>query len=224
VQTSILDLIENNSIYHIGKGVFEVTSANAFNTSKKYNPISKNLEFHQKNDLLEYQHFVNASKKSMIEIDAKLKSIENKINLNNSINYLFYIVGAVGIVRLIQGIYNEKPVLYLILLIVLFVIITLFLYSYGKKDYIFNEVVEDMYRHTHANEVNIFYSSALLERFIWSGYSCMIGAYSYNELNYFFERKSKKNESSCSSCSSGGCGSSCSSSDGGGCGGCGGGD
>lgn len=225
VQTAIIDLIENNAIYHEGKGVFKISSANAFNTSKKYNPISNKMADFEKGDMLEYKDFVKASTNASIEIDLKLQSIENKISLENNIQYLFYTLGIIGVARIAQGIYNDKPVGYLIALLFVFAFVAYFIYKYGNKDFIFKEITEDMYRVSHKDEVTIMYSSAFLDRFIWSGYHCMVGNQTYNDLHYFFERKQTKQDSSCSS---GGCGSSCSSGGGdgcsSGCGGCGGGD
>lgn len=225
VQTAIIDLIENNAVFHEGKGVFKISSANSFNTSKKYNPISNNMVDYEKGHLLEYKDFVNASTNASIEIDLKLQSIENKISMDNNIQYLFYTLGIVGAARIAQGIYNDKPVGYLIALLFVFAFVAYFIYKYGNKDFIFKEITEDMYRVSHRDEVTIMYSSAFLDRFIWSGYACMIGDQTYNDLHYFFERKRTKQDSSCSS---GGCGSSCSSGGGdgcgSGCGGCGGGD
>lgn len=225
IQISILDLIENNAIHHNGKGVFVVTSANAFNTSKKYNPVSKNMNERQKNDIIEYSTFVNASKNGILEIITKLESIENKITIENNIQYLFYTLVGFGIARCAQGLYNNKPIEYLVFLMILFTVIAYFIYKRSNKDFVFAEIVEDMYRNSHLNDVTIMYSSVVMDKFIWSGYASLIGEYTQNDLHYFFERKVTKKESSCSSCSSGGCGSSCSGGgDGGGCGGCGGGD
>ncbi len=227
IQTAILDLIENKAIYHKGKGEFEINSENAFNTSKKYNPISKSMAEYEKHSIIEYKDFAEASTDAINEIDLKLKSIEDKILVDNNVQYLFYILGILGISRVIQGISNGKHVLYLLVLLFIFAIAAYYIYKFGNKDFVFKEIAEDMYRNSHQNDVTIFYSSSLLDQFIWIGCSCLKGRHAYNELNYFFERKSKKKESSCSSCSSGGCGSSCSSGgDGGGdgCGGCGGGD
>ncbi len=228
IQIGILDLIENKAIHHMGKGLFQVSSVNAFNTSKKYNPISKNIDVSEKKEEISYHNFTSASQLELAEIESKLKAIENKINLRNTAFYLFYIIVIVGLIRLVQGIYNEKPVIYLIILIAIFVITAYILYKTSNKDFVFSEIVEDMYRFSHSDEITILYASTFLENYLWNGTACMTRENSYNDLNYFFDRKSKKNESSCSSCSSGGCGSSCSGGDGGGdsggCGGCGGGD
>ena len=225
IQTGIIDLIENNAINHEGKGVFRVTSENAFNTSKKYNPVSKNITIHQKGEVLEYRNFASTSSEYITEIDTKLKSIENKISIENNIKYIPFVLGFIGVSRCIQGYYNNKPIGILIFLIVLFVVIIIIILEKSNKDFVFKEIVEDMYKNSHQDDVTILYGSPLLDRFIWSGYASLIGEYTQNDLHYFFERKVTKKESSCSSCSSGGCGSSCSGGgDGGGCGGCGGGD
>ena len=75
----------------------------------------------------------------------------------SNIQYLFYTLVVLGIARCAQGLYNNKPIEYLVFLMILFTVIAFFIYKRSNKDFVFAEIVEDMYRNSHLNDVTIMY-------------------------------------------------------------------
>jgi len=147
-------------------------------------------------------------------------------NLSDEIDYQKFavpgIVFAIGFVRLLQGLSNEKPINYLLVELGFFSIITLMIAAENSYTKLVWENSEKMW----TTQNNYGQSSDVLNNFSIIGAAAIKGYAEYPQLSRTFEayapiKKEEEHGYAGSSCSSGGdSGSGC----GGGCGGCGGGD
>ncbi|MEP7375776.1 MAG: hypothetical protein ABI675_20435 [Chitinophagaceae bacterium] len=128
----------------------------------------------------------------------------------------------IGVARMFQGFYNDKPVSYLFALCFVYLFISLIAVSVSSGKSIVQQVFQDSYKKGGVAE---YQSASTVSSFVFMGLAYIPAIAGYSQLNNTFNRYGANANSG----SSGGCGSSGCGSDGGGgcgsgCGGCGGGD
>lgn len=226
VQAAVVDLVERGCLKPVEKNRLQVTEKpDAF--SKDYNPLLLNLYwFYQPGD------------------NINMTSLERICNEEQSGDYLFdseisnlprhnwaamTVIGGLlltGVIRLLQGLENERPVGYLfLLLLVLLIAGAMFLQSQSARRLIRNLAVEKYNR--EGVQLKEMIPSPLTGRFIFDGMIALAALEGSDILSAAFQRQVQVSgyhhnvSSGCggSGCSGGGDGGGCG---GGGCGGCGG--
>lgn len=130
------------------------------------------------------------------------------------------IVGAIGILRVLQGAFNEKPVGLLIMQLIFFAVVVAVISKFSQFHEAFTKLVR---MRPHLTEQ---IDDGLSRTMIYTGFAAIAGLPLFLHLERHFSSPSIFSDSGGSSCGSSdsGTSSSCGSSDGGSCGGCGGGD
>lgn len=220
-QIVLIDLIEQQKIELIDKSFYTIHRENMMNT---WNPLNHFLkEFHA--DTIELNEIMSEAFWKTNELDVKYPELDTE----RSIPWQYYIpVGVIvmiGILRIFQGIGNDKPVSFLVMMMLCF-----FFLSKSAIDWIQKSVRNN--DEVFFNEENMSHISSEAQRtFLLSGTSALIMLplfYHLHDQPYFTRDPNKSNNWSGSDsgggCGSGGDGCSGGSCGGGGCGGCGGGD
>ncbi len=130
------------------------------------------------------------------------------------------VILVIGIARIIQGAFHDKPVFYLFGLCMFYLIVTVVVISVSSGKSILQRVFENDFKR---GELTEFQTTKVASVFVFFGLAYMSGLGGYSQLSNTFSRNNNSGSGSSGGCGSSGCGSDGGSCGGGGCGGCGGG-
>ncbi len=225
-QTALVDLIKRDVIETSGSG-YKIVALPQSNFATEQNPLLLPLINQYKNgDVFSYLEGM-----SLISSDkVKHPAFENLYRFSQKVDYpKFFIPGIVlliGLARMLQGIANNKPVGFLVMMMAVFAgiaLLILLMHSYTKA---VKDTVQDFWdrQHTEGKGDDVVSNFSILGPIALAGFA----EYAFLSSNFdYYEPKNQRwtgNDytSTSSTCSGGGDGGgSCGSSCGGGCGGCG---
>jgi hypothetical protein len=222
VQAAIVDLVQQG-VLTAGNGSLYFRPGNYIQQANEVNPLIENLlKRYNEDHVLSYEE-VESCYDDNKTWHQDLSDIFKAVSVGQIKAWLIPLfVVIVGVVRVFQGINNDKPVEYLLVMMGVLVLLHILFYQFIRYTDILRTVVNSGYRNWTLG--NAYTISTPVNQYVFMGLAGLGAYYSIDNLETIFKRKYETDGSSSSS----GCGSSCGGSGcgggGGGCGGCGGGD
>ncbi len=224
IQTALLNLMENQLLVVVqNEKIMETTDKSARNEDVDFadNPFRAFPSTYPPETEIKYTEVENLFKRTDFQ-NVQLHFLLDAIK-GNLFNRFFFLIIFIGAARVSQGLYNEQPVSFLLMLMFLFFVTYNILGAiYLNERNSISEVLKKKYGYQGLTKID------LSQKFAFDGRKVLAGLSSgaiIATVFPFFDSKGRLTSNSCTS--SGGCssgsscsGSSCSS----GCGGCGGGD
>jgi hypothetical protein len=207
----ILSVSNKHFLFHPGNYVLQVNETNPVieGLMKKYKDDDK-LEYENVEDCYDDD---KAYRQDLSDIFKALSVHQMQVWL------IPLAVLLIGFARVMQGLSNDRPVIFLLVMMFCLALFHAILYKFIQYKSLLESLVNAGYYNRELG--NPFTVSSPVNQFVFMGLAGLGAYYSIENLDRIFDRKY---ESSSPGSSSSGCGSSCGGSCGGGCGGCGGGD
>jgi uncharacterized membrane protein YgcG len=223
-QTAVVDLLKRGIIETSGNG-YTIVSLPSSLLSTEQNPLLPSLIQYKNGDVFSYLEGMSIADSDTLRNPA----FESLLRFSKKVDYPKFIIPGIvlllGIARMLQGIANDKPVGFLVMIMIAFAgiaLLVLEMHSYTKS---VKDIVQALWERQNADG----YGNDIIGNFSILGTAAIAGFAEYALLSSDFDFYEPKNQrwtggeytSSASSCSSGGDGGGCGSGCGGGCGGCG---
>jgi hypothetical protein len=226
-QTALVDLLKRGIIETSGSGYRILALPASIAATEKNQLLSSLISNYKNGDLFSYLEGLGIADSDAL----KHPAFERLLQFSQKVDYPKFIIPGIvlllGVIRTLQGIANDKPVGFLIMLMAAFTGITLLMLSMFSYTKIVKDMVQDFWDRQNA-EGN---SDDVVNNFSVLGTAAIAGFAEYSFLSSDFSYYTPQHQrwtggdwTSTSSCGGssdgggGGCGSGC----GGGCGGCGG--
>lgn len=224
VLVAIIELFKREVLTANANGKFVFTPSNYSQPGFEKNPLIDGLlKSYSEGDVLSY-HNVDACFDNDATYHPELAGIHQGIaNRKRFAWAIVIVVMLIGLARCIQGVSNDEPVAYLIVLMVVAALSFVMIYHASKYRYILAQTFENGYRnHSLGNSFTI---SSELNQFAFFGAAMLASGYLSSDMLHALDTAERTRTNSSDGSSSSGCGSSDSGSScgGSGCGGCGGG-
>jgi len=220
LRAAIVDLVEKRVLEPVRKNKFIYHPTNYRYSSIEKNPLAisllKNIKDGEAIPFTSLSNYYNEENTYHAELSSLYKSVSAKDYIPAAI---FISIGLIGVARILQGTYNDKPVSFLVAICVIFSIASLVTITNYSGTSLLKGEFQKKYQNSELPE---FASSAIAGSFVFFGLSYLPNMNGDSYLRKTFSNYYDGSDGS-SGWNSSGCGSdggSC----GGGCGGCGGGD
>ncbi|HEX7847675.1 MAG TPA: hypothetical protein VF476_17870 [Chitinophagaceae bacterium] len=221
LQTAIVDLVTRQILTAERKAQFTFNATNYRYSTNEENPLIRQLlKGYEDGERISYENLARIYDDEATYHEGLAQTFKT-VDLNQYwIHLPAFIIVLIGIARLIQGVNHDKPVNYLLIMMIMMGFIYIIVFASIRPKAVFGALIKEGYEdHTLGQPFTV---SSTVNQFAFLGFIALGTDYYVTNLEAAFKTKvgGGGGESSGGGCGSSGCGGSC----GGGCGGCGGGD